>query len=352
MRSTVNLHILQQEFASLAESAYFDSGFKEFSSNTLRAIEHVLGDPSQYPDDIVKAFEHHLWNARKFVKGSRASDTPYEIQYALRNVLERWGVTGALISNAELEDIGFFLNTSDLWNFIKTALPNFDTNGFAPIVVRIGAPSVYKHRPVFCIPLFHELGHFIDLGYGVSATSMMMFPPAGISPSDQHALQREHHHRMEHFADLFAACYCADSLSEILAHLEGSQPASDTHPATSDRASVVSDFLAGASNPVVDVFQKILPLRGLPILSQQFTIPDVTGSFNDVLTYTITSDDEFFGFFPAAWRYLENQIENRSAPWIRPDTTLLGIECTVNDLSEKSLRNYEIRMRWENVVSS
>lgn len=352
MRSTVNLHILQQEFGSLADSAFFDNGFKEFSANTLRAIEHVLADPTQYPDDIVKAFEHHLWNARKFVKGSRASDTPYEIQYALMNVLEMWGVKGALISNAELEDISFFLNTSDLWNFIKTALPQFDAQGYAPIVVRVGAPSVYKHRPVFCIPLFHELGHFIDLGYGVSATSMVINPPAGILPSDQKAMQREHHHRMEHFADLFAACYCADSLSEILSHLEGSQPASDTHPATTDRASVVSDFLSGTRNPVVDMFQSILPLRGLPSLSQHFSIPAVEASFNEVLTYPIASDNEFFGFFPAAWRYLEEQIENRSAPWLRADTTLLAIECTVNDLSEKSLRNYEIRMRWEDVLNS
>lgn len=351
MRSTVNLHILQQEFASLAESAYFDSGFKEFSSNTLRAIDHVLKDPAQYPDDIIKTFEHHLWNARKFVKGSRASDTPYEIQYALKNILEKWGVTGALISNAELEDISFFLNTSDLWNFIKNSLPNFDTNGYAPIVVRIGAPSVYKHRPVFCIPLFHELGHFIDLGYDVTATSMMMLPPTEVAPSDQHALQREHYHRMEHFADLFAACYSADSLSEMLSHLEGSQPASNTHPATADRASVVSDFLSGTSNPVVEMFQKILPLRGLSQLSQQYTIPDVSACFDDVITYRISSDQEFFGFFPAAWRYLEQQIDHRSAPWIRDDTTLLAIECTVNDLSEKSLRNYEIRRRWENVIS-
>lgn len=351
MRSTVNLHILQQEFGSLAESAYFDSGFKEFSSNTLDAIDHVLEDPSQYPDDVVKAFEHHLWNARKFVRGSRASDTPYEVQYALQTALEQWNVPNALISNAELEDISFFLNLSDLWIFIKTTLINFDTKGYEPIVVRIGAPSVYKHRPVFCIPLFHELGHFIDLRYGITSISMVTMKPVGINSSDQHALQREHHHRMEHFADLFAASYCADSLNDILRHLEGSQPATDTHPATTDRAAVVSDFLSGSTNAIVAMFQTILPLRGLPTLSKQYTIPKVTGSFDDVLTYRISSDKEFFGFFPASWQYLEDQIEHRSAPWIRADTTLLGIESTVNDLAEKSLRNFEIRSRWDHVVS-
>lgn len=350
MRSTVNLHILQQEFASLAESAYFDNGFKQFCSKTLSVIEHVLANLSAYPDDVVKVFELHLWNARKFVKGSRASDSPYEIQYALRVALKQWTSIDALISNAELEDIGFFFNLLDLWEFIKKSIVSFDSSDYDPTVVRIMAPSVYKHRPVFCIPLFHELGHFIDLRSQVSAVSLMISPPSGINPSDVQAMQRAHHHRMEHFADLFAACYCSNALNEILVRLGGQQASSDTHPATVDRISVVDDFLSGRPNGIVDLFQTALKMRGLPNLAPRFQIPDVTASFNDVRTYPITSDSEFFGFFHAAWRYLEDQLDHRTAPWVRAETSMLSIESTVNDLTEKSLRNYEVRVRWNDAV--
>jgi hypothetical protein len=350
LRSTVNLHILHREFASLAESAYFDNGFKQFSAKTLDAIDHVLSNLTIYPDDVIRAFEAHLWNARKFVKGSRASDTPYEVQSALRLALKQWMSADALISNAELEDISFFLNLLDLWGFIKTALIHYNTNNYDPTVVRIGAPSVYKHRPVFCIPLFHELGHFIDLTHGVSSTSMIQFQPANVLSTDIPAMQREHHHRMEHFADLFAACYCSDSLNEILVRLEGNQPASATHPATADRLSVVADFLSGRQNNIVSMFRTVLPVRGLPNLSQKFSIPNVQASFDDVRTFTIAGESEFFGFFPAAWRYLEEQLDNRRAPWIRPETNQLGIESTINDLTEKSLRNFEIKARWKDVT--
>lgn len=350
MRSTVNLHILQQEFASLAESAYFDNGFKQFCSKTLSVIEHVLANLGIYPDDVVKAFEFHLWNARKFVKGSRSSDSPYEIQYALRVALKQWTSIDALISNADLEDIGFFFNLLDLWEFIKTTIVHYDSSGYDPTVVRIMAPSVYKHRPVFCIPLFHELGHFIDMRSQISATTLMIAPPIGVNLGDAQAMQRAHVHRMEHFADLFAACYCANSLNEILVRLGGLQAASATHPATSDRISVVDDFLSGQTNSIVNMFQTALSMRGLPALAQRFVVPDVTPSFHDVRTYPIASDQEFFGFFPAAWRYLEDQLDNRTAPWVRAETSLLRIESIVNDLCEKSLRNYEIRVRWKDAV--
>jgi hypothetical protein len=179
---------------------------------------------------------------------------------------------------------------------------------------------------------------------------MIMFQPSAIPPTDTAALRREHYHRMEHFADLFAACYCSDSLNQTLVRLEGYQPSSATHPATADRLSVVDDFLAGRSNNVVDMFQTVLTVRGLPCLGQQFSIPNVEAAFDDVRTFTIADEREYFGFFPATWRYLEDQLDHRLAPWIRQDTNQLVIESTINDLTEKSLRNFEIKARWKDVT--
>lgn len=350
MRSTINLHILQREFTQLFESSYFDRGFKEFNQNTLNAIEHVLSNIGIYPPTVLKAFEAHLWNARTFVKGSKVSDTPYEVQYALKIAMRQWMPESILISSAELENVNFFLNTLDLWTFIQKSLIHYDSQGYQPIVARIGSPSFYKHRPIFCIPLFHELGHFLDLRFKISEISMLRNHPNGVDPSDGASLQKAHRHRMEHFADLFAACYCSNSLNDILVHIGGMQPATATHPGTANRVAVVNDFLAGAPNSEIDILQDALTARSMPQLSVQYDIPQVAPAFNDVLVYRVRSDAQLFGLFPAAWSYLEAQLDSRSAPWITADLTDLNIETTINDLVQKSLRNYEIVKRWADVI--
>ena len=59
---------------------------------------------------------------------------------------------------------------------------------------------------------------------------------------------------------------------------------------------------------------------------------------------------ELYGIFTGGWDYLFDQISNRTAPWIDNGADVHGIERTVNDLVEKSIRNFEIRERWKSVA--
>ncbi|MEX3313999.1 hypothetical protein [Sulfitobacter sp. PS-8MA] len=355
MRSVINLRILEKEFSQLSESAYFDEDFREFVIRSTGAIRHVLSELDHYPVAVVKGFELHLWNARKFIKGTRSSDAPYEVQFALRAALNDWIPGQVLLSYAALEDMSFFLNLTDLWKFINGSLDRFDTEGYSPLVVRIGTPDVFKHRPTFCTPLFHELGHFIDIQAKVSELSMLLDPPAlpdGMT-STQHArlMQTHQFHRMEHFADIFAACYCGDALNHTLGYIAKDNPASDTHPATSDRIELVSDFLQGTDKPITALLKKAFKIRTGGELEPKYSVPEISNFFDDVLTYPIGSKRELFGLFQASWRYLEAQLDKPTAPWIEAQTSEFIIEKTVNDLTEKSLRNYEVRERWSNVPS-
>lgn len=104
----MNLHILAKRYTQLSRSAYFDPAFQEFAHRTVEAINHVIDNVANYPDDVVRQFEAHVWRVMQFVRGSRSNDAPYETQYVLRKVLKEWIPDDALISSAALEEFNFY----------------------------------------------------------------------------------------------------------------------------------------------------------------------------------------------------------------------------------------------------
>ena len=351
MTPAVNLHILAAEFTQLSRSAFFEPAFQKFSAKTAEVIEHVLQHAADYPEDVVRQFQSHVWNVLQFVSGSRSNDAPHETQYVLRKALKEWVSEDALVSSASLNSFEFFVNLADFWDFVAQAIDGYDTDNYSPLVVRIGSPSAFKHRPVFCVPLFHELGHFVDHHYKISETSVLLSlapVPAGISLEQWQNLNIQH--RMEHFADLFAACYCGEATNFSLFAIAPKNGNSASHPSTQRRIEVVDDFLAGRDNSIVNLLQDALSARKQEVLKVRFIEPNVD-CFNDVLTCKISNLEELYGIFLSSWKYLHNQIDDRSAPWITADADASTIEKTVNDLTGKSLRNYEIVERWKNVSS-
>ena len=353
MTPLVNLHILARRYTRLSKSAYFDPAFKDFSRRTVDAIQHVLDNAQNYPDEVIRQFEQHVWRVMQFVRGSRSNEAPHETQYVLRKALKEWIPEEALISSASLEGFDFFINLADLWDFIDKSLDDFDKKDYKPLVVQIGAPEAFKHRPIFCVPLFHELGHFVDYQYEVSKTSLLLSqpkaPPKGVSPQDWQFVNLRH--RMEHFADIFSSCYCGEAGNRSLLAIAPDHTDSPTHPATTRRVEIVDDFLNNRQNDMVDLLQAALKARTEKCLSTRFKKPDISSALNDVVTCQINDDAELFGIFLAGWEYLHDQLEKPTAPWIDAEVGSYIIEKTVNDLIEKSIRNFEIRERWKDVAS-
>ena len=349
MTPGVNLHILAAEFTRLSRSAFFEPALQEFSARTADVIRHLTVEGSAYPDEIVRRFQELVWDVLQFVSGSRSNDAPHETQYVLRKALKEWIKEDAIVSSASLDQFNFFVDLNDLWAFIDKALNQYDAQEYSPLVVRIGSPSLYRHRPVYCTPLFHELGHFIDHHFKISETSVLKkLAPTPEELTDQDWQILNLRHRMEHFADLFASCYCGEATNKSLLAIAPNNPDSPTHPATSKRVSVVQDFLCERPNHMVDILQDALMTRTKKALEVRFSEPSVD-CFDDVLTCRISSDQELYGIFLAAWNYLEKQIEERTATWVTSDSDESTIEKTVNDLTEKSIRNYEVTERWNDV---
>ena len=353
MTPIVNLHILAKTFTQLSKSAYFDIAFREFSEKTVDAIEHVIQDPTRYPEDVIRQFEQQVWRVMQFVRGSRSNNAPYESQFVLRKALKDWINEDALISSAALQEFNFFLNTEDIWEFIERTLNEFDTQNYKPLVVRIGSPEALKHSPIFCVPLFHELGHFVDNYYEISKTSLLLNVPAAVQKAaDPNILKMALNHRQEYFADLFSACYCGTTSKDSLLAIAPNNQDSYTHPATIKRAKMIDDFLTGKPNQMIEVLHKAATARAAKKLEIKFKEPDIAASLNDLITYKINDDSELYGIFPASWNYLHKQLKEHSADWIDDNISDYGIQKTVNDIVEKSIRNYEIRERFVSVANN
>jgi hypothetical protein len=108
----------------------------------------------------------------------------------------------------------------------------------------------------------------------------------------------------------------------------------------------VRKFLAGQSDPLIDMFQNLLIRLGTGPLSIGYRVPDLRQSFDDIRTYQIVDEAELHGIFESAWSYLGDALDKRSPPWAKPHLTDGDIDRVINDLIEKSIRNMSIREKW------
>jgi hypothetical protein len=339
LRPNIELSLIRESLQDCQETTYFSGRLHTFTARLIDAIEYVLKNEKSLAPDIVRGFYTHALSANRYLSGSTTKDSPYEIEYCLQTALPKWSQRDCIITTGLTDEIDFHFRPTDPWGFVKAALPAFDTQGFDSMLVQLGVPRRYSHKPLFCVPLYHELGHFVDLSNGVSRLTSLLQPV-----NSPHELQ----HRLEHFADLFAAAYigrCSIRALEIIA--PGNQT-SATHPSNADRIALVEDFLAGKQSGLIGLFQQSLQQLGLPKLEVEFDAPIIKECFDDVRTYPLNNKRELHGIFGSAWAYLEDSLDNRSAPWISGNVGDAEIERVINDLAEKSIRNKSVRERWEN----
>ncbi len=307
-------------------------------------------DAHKHPEKIVRKFERDLWQIVPFIKGSRSNDAPRETLFALKLALSEWVSNPVLISSSSLEELDFFLSPLDLWATVKKYFPDLTNEDYRPFVARIGSPIAYKHRPLFCTPLFHELGHFLDISLGLTELSLIMNPidivPSGLNEAQFREITLNH--RREYFADLFSACYCGEIAAKSLHELAPDHSASNTHPATKDRIQNINEFLTKGTNKNVEMFNSALEARKLDKLSTRFSTPNLNVAFDDFVPYQISSKEELFGIYISGWNYLFDKLKGGTGKWGELEVTDFEIEKTVNDLTEKSIRNFEIRERWKN----
>ncbi len=318
----------------------------EFVDHLIGAIDHVLAAPSLYDEAIVTQFAGEMRRVQSYLAGSTTNEIPYEVVYCLNKALQPWVKRETIIVTSLTEGHDFHLEPVDPWDFIRKTITGYDTQGFNILLVMIGVPRLYSHKPIFCIPLFHELGHFVDIQHRISILTVLR-NSAPVAPPGLHELR----HRMEYFADLFSSCYVRSAGIEALRAIASNHPASFTHPATTDRADVVADFLAQTPNSIVDMFADALSSLGLPSLAIVSSEADLKADFDDLRTFASADTGEVFGIFEAAWAYMFDLIDNKRNPWGLASVGQAEVEALVNDLTEKSIRNFALRAAWNEATA-
>lgn len=361
-----NLRLLLAQLNELGETPYFsselDTLINELQDVLKRLLKKLESTPPAINIDIATYLATHVWKLTQFLTGSTTKQIPYEVVFAIERAASEWTTKKSVITTAIIQEANFFYigGNPGFFELAKTEL-GVDI-GSQP--VQIALPFIYRHKPLFCIPLFHELGHYVDSSNDVIKASMLISPedvgpdlpglPTSIEIGKMAVEERElwkqtiQKHRQEYFADLFSAAYMGSAAKGFLQEFCPDEPISTTHPATTSRFSLMDDFVSERSNAILELFQNALTARGLPRLSKRYSAIAVQGTFGNVRPAIPQNDLEVFGLFEAGWQFLCDAWDTPNELWqnLSEDQR----ERIANDLTEKSIRNRMILDGWNAAI--
>lgn len=146
---------------------------------------------------------------------------PYEVVYAIEKAAKDWGTSNILITTAIIQEANFYFHSSNRDFFDSIEIELGIKINYQP--VQIALPYIYRHKPLFCVPLFHEFGHFVDTDNGIVTISLLNssedvgpdLPDVKASSEIAKLSGREREywksvvmmHRKEYFADLVGVAY-------------------------------------------------------------------------------------------------------------------------------------------------
>lgn len=340
MRASVDLALLREGFFSLAQTPYFDPRLNSVASDIVGAIDVATSQQPPLDQRTISFFAKALWSAHKYLAGSTVSESPYEIEYCLRAALSDWVPDECVVATTLTTELDFHFWLLDIGAAIDNFVPTFARKANARLIP-IAMPRLYKNRPLYCTPLYHELGHFIDKRYAVVELSLVRFPPSTHTP-----LEVERSHRAEYFSDLFAAQYVGAVAAHTLEQIAPGAPATASHPATADRVAIIQSLLSGSPNQTIEQFNLVLTQLALPNLIIRHVVPAVVEVFDDIRPCDLTDVAELHGLFPACWDYLEAIQAGANTAWAARDREFPEIDKVINGLLEKSIRNHSIEGKW------
>jgi hypothetical protein len=340
-----DLALLAESLAHLSKTPYFNRAIEKHAYALIDVIKHALTSSPPYDDEILRSFADKVWTCHRYLQGSTTKEAPYEIEYCMRHAISDWLTDPCLVTTALTDKKDFHLKPGDPWDFVAKTMDRYTGQLPQEKLIFIGVPRIYKHMPLFCAALYHELGHFVDLARNVTDVTFLTHPVHGVSDGVQEVLQN---HRREHFADLFAACYVGSAIVDSIHAINPHADHSNTHPATATRIEVIRSFLAGEDFDELSMYQGALQKLGLPRLEQRYAVPAIETAFDDIRPYTVSDTPELHGMMAAGWSYL-GKVKSGDGPQWAADANQLDVVRIVNDLTEKSIRNASIRSLWNEV---
>ena len=312
----------------------------------------ALSSPSGAMDGMSHLVVESIWRSTQYLSGSTSNRVPFEIVYALKHALKDWDLNDAIVTTSLLKSSDFLCERA---NNAPKAVAAMLRGPVPHDLVQIAFPEIFQHYPLFCTPLYHEIGHYIEdrhsyVAFVVAGSDVdelwRLLPDRAHFPSLDVAARRRivRNHLTEYFCDLFSASYVGTCAGFYIGQLDVDQVVTDTHPLISSRLAVIDKFTSQCADPIVDLLKRCaLDAEGNQLLRQRFKQIDVAPCFTDARPVDIACLEEMHGIFPAALDFIANgeAPANCSSSDHTDDLTKL-----VNDLVEKSIRNFMITKAW------
>ncbi|MEO6669302.1 MAG: hypothetical protein ABIN36_07490 [Ferruginibacter sp.] len=239
----------------------------------------------------------------EFLDYKTENEIPKRLIFCLNKVLNDWITNGTdtyfiVVSYNRTPD-NFFIRGYDQGRLLtlKLLFRTLFNIDYSQSLIQISKPQFLSNDYLSGVPLYHELGHFIDRNYQIiyNFSREPDFILHGITEV----------HFSEFFADLFAAQYIGSS---ALAPLdETSTRVTQTHPSIAKRVEVVNTFIQGTGSlecmTIVNELKRVTLLRTGKDLKIRYE--DFTDTENPFLTLTprfFTDPQKLHCLFNAGWQ--------------------------------------------------
>ncbi|WP_159729930.1 hypothetical protein [Sphingobacterium sp. 18053] len=380
----LQLEEVGQLLSNSREDTYSDSHKQDYHKNLINLFDHLketdfngLTDPNQL--SIYKTYLEFILSSITLLKDNTLNTIPYEMVLCLKDAMEDWInpddyiiVTGL---KKELYSFSYSLESfTEL--FYKDLQFKFGIS-FEKKLVKINLPFTLS-KDYFCtVPLYHELGHFIDNQLSVVRNTVSLIindGEFGFNHSDLHyyfpsiipdilkvdvdtptenldrIMNCFINHLAEYFCDIFASQYIGINSNIYINYISFQYGNSEsyTHPDTKLRMEMVETFLSGKTNRVIELLiNSISQLSGQILRIRYKTIE--SDDFYHLIPFEASCKDELHGIFDYGWRTWLNSKEKFIATNgdSFQDITQSNYYNIINNLVEKSIGNYFINKNWK-----
>ena len=188
------------------------SNYKSFGDNDLKIHFQIL---------------NYIFKGLEYLDNSTLNIIPYEIISCLEFALVDWikkddFIIVTSLSNKNLDFYFESIYSEEFFNNLNSLIFILYKLRITHRLIRISLPKVLSRDYLSIVVLYHELGHFIDNELKISKKLLYNKYDFKDDPDYTEKERGYYFHKMEYFADIFAAQYINDSSSLFLNHITAS----------------------------------------------------------------------------------------------------------------------------------
>ncbi|HEY4193941.1 MAG TPA: hypothetical protein VGM63_00280 [Mucilaginibacter sp.] len=244
----------------------------------------------------------------EFLDYKNENEIPKRLIFCLNRVLDDWIATSTneyfiVVSYNKTPD-QFFIRAYDEEQLrsIKLSLKYLFNIEYTQSLIQISKPKFLFNDYLSSVPLYHELGHFIDKNYQITKSLSKEPGFTGLDFTETHF--------SEFFADIFAAQYIGKSSTAPLDELK--KTSSTTHPSNAQRVEVVNTFIDGTgstwSMKIVKELNRICEIRtaGRKLEIRFEELKNEENPFISLTPQIIGSSKKLHSLFNLGWQHWLN----------------------------------------------